>query len=78
MRTEEESNPSMEGGSPDAGLPPPKVRLPEAATAPSELRGIPPPVAAEAEGRQSQLVFPRFFPFPFFLPLGLPEVLGKG
>ena len=78
MSTEEvEQNRSMGCGSPDVGPPLPKVLLPDAATAPSELRGIPPPVAAEAEGCQSQLEPPRFLPFPFRFPLGRPAGFGK-
>ena len=65
-------------GSPDEGPPQPMVRLPDAATAPNELLGIPQLVAAEVEGRQSQLAPPRFLSFPFWLPLDRPGVREKG
>ena len=64
-------------GSLHVGLPQPMVRLPTLATAPNEQRGIPPPVAEEAGGRQFQLVPPRFLPLGFCLPLPRPGVLGK-
>ena len=76
LKEEEVSRP-MGCDSPDEGLPQPTGLLPPVATAPNELLGIPPPVAAEAGGCQLQLELPCFLPLDFCFPRPRPGVLGK-